>query len=108
MRLIPYVGHRRRLPCAIGLGIHDFSKVAAAPWFGVPFRVPRVPLKASCSSSPLPSPRPLSISGDIIAISSVTGRTSSGPRHQEHHARRRHRHDAGELHRRASNTTYSE
>ena len=52
IRLIPIMsGIAVGYLCAIGLGIHDFSKVAAAPWFGVP---------------------------------------------------RRHRHDAGELHRRAS------
>ena len=60
---------------AIGLGIHDFSKVAAAPWFGVPdFVFPEFRWEAILFIIPITLAPAIEHFGDIIAISSVTGK----------------------------------
>ena len=68
IRLIPIMsGIAVGYLCAIGLGVHDFSKVAAAPWFGVPdFVFPEFRWEAILFI--------IEHFGDIIAISSVTGK----------------------------------
>ena len=59
----------------LGLGIHDFSKVVAAPWFGVPdFVFPEFRWEAILFIIPITLAPAIEHFGDIIAISSVTGK----------------------------------
>ena len=76
IRLIPIMsGIAVGYLCAIGLGIHDFSKVAAAPWFGVPdFVFPEFRWEAILFIIPITLAPAIEHFGDIIAISSVTGK----------------------------------
>ena len=76
IRLIPIMsGISVGYLCAIGLGIHDFSKVAAAPWFGVPdFVFPEFRWEAILFIIPITLAPAIEHFGDIIAISSVTGK----------------------------------
>ena len=76
IRLIPIMsGIAVGYLCAIGLGVHDFSKVAAAPWFGVPdFVFPEFRWEAILFIIPITLAPAIEHFGDIIAISSVTGK----------------------------------
>ena len=76
IRLIPIMsGIAVGYLCAIGLGIHDFSKGAAAPWFGVPdFVFPEFRWEAILFIIPITLAPAIEHFGDIIAISSVTGK----------------------------------
>ena len=76
IRLIPIMsGIAVGYLCAIGLGIHNFSKVAAAPWFGVPdFVFPEFRWEAILFIIPITLAPAIEHFGDIIAISSVTGK----------------------------------
>ena len=69
IRLIPIMsGIAVGYLCAIGLGIHDFSKVAAAPWFGVPdFVFPEFRWEAILFIIPITLAPAIEHFGDIIA-----------------------------------------
>ena len=76
LRLIPIMcGIAVGYGCSIALGVHDFSKVAAAPWFGIPdFVFPEFRLEAILFIIPITLAPAIEHFGDIIAISSVTGK----------------------------------
>lgn len=61
--------------CSMGLGIHDFSKVAEAPWFAIPnFVFPEFRWESALFIIPITLAPAIEHVGDIIAISSVTGK----------------------------------
>ena len=76
MRLVPIMsGIAVGYLCSIALGIHDFSKVIAAPWFGVPdFVFPEFRWEAILFIIPITLAPAIEHFGDIIAISSVAGK----------------------------------
>ena len=76
LRLIPIMcGIAVGYGCSIALGVHDFSKVAAAPWFGIPdFVFPEFRLEAILFIIPITLAPAIEHFGDVIAISSVTGK----------------------------------
>ncbi len=76
LRLIPILcGIVVGYVCAIMMGIHDFSKIVAAPWFGVPnFVFPEFRWEAILFIIPITLAPAIEHFGDIIAISSVTGK----------------------------------
>ena len=76
LRLIPIIsGISVGYICSIALGIHDFSKILAAPWFGLPtFVFPEFKLEAILFIIPVTLAPAIEHFGDVIAISSVTGK----------------------------------
>ena len=76
LRLVPILcGIAVGYACSILLGIHDFSKMAAAPWFSVPnFVFPEFRLEAILYIIPITLAPLIEHFGDVIAISSVTGK----------------------------------
>ena len=76
MRLVPIMsGIAVGYLCSIALGIHDFSRVIAAPWFGVPdFVFPEFRWEAILFIIPITLAPAIEQFGDIIAISSVAGK----------------------------------
>jgi len=75
LRLLPILcGIGTGWICAIFLGIHDFSKVAAAPWFGIPdFTFPVFQWEPVLFIIPIALAPAIEHFGDIMAISGVTG-----------------------------------
>ncbi len=76
LRLIPILcGICTGYICAVVLGVHDFSKVLATPWFGMPpFIFPEFNLEAILFIIPITLAPAIEHFGDVIAISSVTGK----------------------------------
>ena len=76
LRLVPILcGITVGYVCSILLGIHDFGKMAAAPWFSVPnFVFPEFRLEAILYIIPITLAPLIEHFGDVIAISSVTGK----------------------------------
>lgn len=76
LRLVPILcGIVVGYVCSIALGIHDFSSIAAARWFSVPnFVFPEFRLEAVLFIIPITLAPLIEHFGDIIAISSVTGK----------------------------------
>ena len=76
LRLVPILcGITVGYVCSILLGIHDFCKMAAAPWFSVPnFVFPEFRLEAILYIIPITLAPLIEHFGDVIAISSVTGK----------------------------------
>lgn len=76
LRLVPILcGIAVGYGCSILLGIHDFGKVAAASWFSVPnFVFPEFRLEAVLYIIPITLAPLIEHFGDVIAISSVTGK----------------------------------
>ena len=74
LRLLPILcGIAAGWICAIILGIHDFSKVIASPWFGIPdFTMPSFQWEPILFIIPIALAPAIEHFGDIIAISSVT------------------------------------
>ena len=76
LRLIPILcGIATGWITAICLGLGDFSKIAAAPWFGMPnFTFPTFEWEPILFIIPITLAPAIEHFGDIIAISSVTGK----------------------------------
>ena len=76
LRLVPILcGIAAGCLCALCLGVHDFSKIAAAPWFALPqFVFPEFRWEAMLFIIPVTLAPAIEHFGDIIAISSVTGK----------------------------------
>lgn len=76
LRLIPILcGIAAGCICSICLGVHDFSRISAAPWFAVPaFVMPEFRWEAVLFIIPVTLAPAIEHFGDIIAISSVTGK----------------------------------
>ena len=76
LRLVPIIcGIVVGYGCSIAMGIHDFSTISAAPWFGLPeFVFPEFRLEAVLFIIPVTLAPAIEHFGDIIAISSVTGK----------------------------------
>ena len=76
LRLVPILcGITVGYVCSILLGIHDFGKMAGAPWFSVPnFVFPEFRLEAILYIIPITLAPLIEHFGDVIAISSVTGK----------------------------------
>ena len=76
LRLVPILaGIVAGLICSVCVGIHDFSRLATTPWFSLPpFTTPTFELEAILFIIPVTLAPVIEHFGDIIAISSVTGR----------------------------------
>ncbi len=76
LRLVPILcGIATGWLTAICLGLGDFSKIAAAPWFGAPhFTFPTFEWEPILFIIPITLAPAIEHFGDIIAISSVTGK----------------------------------
>lgn len=76
IRLIPIMcGIAAGFVCSVALGVYDFSKVAAAPWFAVPpFFFPEFRLEPILYILPVAVAPLIEHFGDVLAISSVTGK----------------------------------
>ncbi len=76
MRLVPILsGIAAGYAVSMVMGIHDFSKVADAPWFSLPpFVFPEFRWEAILFIIPVTLAPAIEHFGDIIAISSVTGK----------------------------------
>ena len=76
MRLVPILcGITAGYICSILLGIHDFSRLLAAPWFGMPnFVFPSFSMEAILFIIPVTLAPAIEHFGDVVAISSVTGK----------------------------------
>ena len=76
MRLVPILcGITAGYICSILLGIHDFSRLLAAPWFGMPnFVFPSFSMEAILFIIPVTLAPAIEHFGDVVAISTVTGK----------------------------------
>jgi uracil permease len=76
LRLIPILcGILAGCLCSFALGVHDFSKVAESPWFAMPaFVFPEFQWEAMLFIIPVTLAPVIEHFGDVIAISSVTGK----------------------------------
>ncbi len=76
LRLVPILcGIAVGYACAIALGIHDFTRMIEAPWFSLPnFTLPEFRLEPILFIIPITLAPLIEHFGDVIAISSVTGK----------------------------------
>lgn len=111
LRLVPILcGILAGFAASFCLGVGNWGPVLAAPWLAMPaFTFPQFSLEPILFIIPVTLAPAIEHFGDIIAISSVTGRDYlKNPGHQKHHARRRLATMAACAVGGPPNTTYSE